>query len=208
VRFGRLGTRSAGDPAEAALSTAAASEPYVCPTLEKAVERSTKHGRPAVLTLGGADGPTITFLAEFGAKLTIEEFEPPPVRDPDDEAPAKPFKFDFPSRGYDLILLWEWADFFPKEALPELGLELARISRPGATLLLLSRSSFDGKFDRPMRYKIHDERTVSRKPLPGASRPRFVHPTRTLELALKRFSISGIHLQRDQTREILAVRKA
>ncbi len=205
----RLGEIAVSE-SEAAASAPRPPEAVVCPSLDKALEHTFRREHPCVLTLGTAPGPMITFLAGEGGRVTVEDLVPPAeVRADDPDAIPPVFTLDLPDDAYDLILLWEWADFFSKKALRDLGAELGRISRPGSVLFLLSRSRFGGgRTDRPGMYKINSQRSIQRLPQPGPAYRRFVHTTRDLELALSRFNVGGIHLQRDQTREILATRKA
>jgi hypothetical protein len=208
-RHKRLGEIAVSE-SEAAVSAPRPPDAVVCPSLDKALEHTFRHEHPCVLTLGSTPGPTITFLAGEGGRVTVEDLSPPAeVKADDPDALPPVFKLDLADAAYDLILLWEWADFFDKKAIRELGAELARISRPGAILFLLSRSRFGGgRTDRPGMYKISGQRAIQRLPLPGIAYRRFVHTTRDLEIALSQFNVGGIHLQRDQTREILATRKA
>ena len=52
------------------------------------------------------------------------------------------------------------------------------------------------------------EDQLARESTGGKPRMRWVHLTREIERVLKPFLVQGINLQRDQTREILAARKA
>ena len=59
----------------------------------------------------------------------------------------------------------------------------------------------------PARFRTVAEDRLRREPSGVAAQTRWVHLTREIERVLKPLAVLGIHLQRDQTREILALRK-
>ena len=161
-------------------------------------------------------GSTAVFLANRGARVSVEDFEaPPPLpkRKPGDDAPipkVAPFRIDQPSDTFDLVLVWEAIDFTPPERLEEVVREIRRLVRKKGCILVLSRNSTGTRKpleDVPNRFRVEADDRLSREPA-GKPRLRWVHLTREIERVLKPFQVQGIHLQRDQTREILAVRKA
>jgi hypothetical protein len=156
------------------------------------------------------------FLANNGARVCVEDFQAPPPhpkKSPDDDGdpPAvEPFKIDQPSDGFDLVLGWEAIDFTPPDRLAEVVGEMKRLVREKGLIFLLSRGSTGARKtvqDIPGRFRVETNDRLSREPAGSQTRTRWVHLTREIERALKPFSIQGIHLQRDQTREILALRK-
>jgi SAM-dependent methyltransferase len=178
-----------------------------CPTLERALEATFRDPSPRILDLGPFSGDTVVFLADRGARVSVEEFEPPPPTSPDDEAPrTEPIHVDHPDGEFDLILAWEWWDFVPKERAPEFGVELRRLLKDGGRLLLFSLNDSQPKsVPSPLhRYRVVDEKQVFRTLVPDSSRPRWFYPTREIERLLAPMSIQALHLHRNQMREFLA----
>ncbi len=181
-----------------------------CPGLVKAIERVLRGERPRILDLGPLCGNTVIELARRGARVTVDEFdlpETPPEDDSDSELPQPPLRIEQRDAEFDLVLAWEHIDFVAPDRLPEFAAELRRVTAAGGAVLLLSRSTGPGEPERRARYRIVGEDRIVREPLDERARPRWVHPTRRIELALEGFSIQGVHLQRDQTREYLIVKQ-
>ena len=190
--------------------TCEATEAQPCPGLVKAIERVLRSERPRILDLGPLCGNTVIELARRGARVTVEEFdlpETPPANADEPEAPPPPLRIEQPEEGFDLVLAWEHIDFVAPERLPEFAAELRRVTTAGGSVLLLSRSTGDGDRDRRARYRMVGEDRVVREPVEEQARARWVHPNRLIEQALEGFTIQGVHLQRDQTREYLIVKQ-
>lgn len=192
-----------------------AAEVRSCPSLAKALKKISSLDKPQILDLGELCGSTAVFLANRGARVCVEEFRPPVprrVKKPgEDAAEVEPFRIDQPSGGFDLVLAWETIDFTPPDRLEEVVGELKRLVRPDGLLLLFSRNATGARKaqqDIPGRFRVEALDRVAREPAGSQTRTRWVHLTREIERVLKPLSVQGIHLQRDQMREILAVRKA
>ena len=187
-----------------------------CPSLAKALKRISNLAKPQILDLGPLCGATAVFLANHGARVCVEDFQPPPPhpkKSPDDDGdpPAvEPFRIDQPSDEFDLLLGWEAIDFTPPDRLEEVVAEMKRLVRENGLIFLLSRSASRVRKtvqDIPGRFRVEAEDRLSREPAGSKTSTRWGHLTREIERVLKPFSVQGIHLQRDQTREILALRK-
>ena len=188
-----------------------------CPSLTKALKKLGSLDRPTILDLGPLCGSTAVFLANRGARVSVEDFEAPrplPKKDPRSDAPpqkVEPFRIDHPSDTFDLVLAWEAIDFTPPDRLAEVIAEIKRLVREKGYVFLLSRNTTGARKETreaPGRFRVEADDKLVREPAGTELRTRWVHPTREIERALKPFSVQGIHLQRDQTREILALRKA
>lgn len=180
-----------------------------CPTLARAIAQALRKNKPEVLDLGPLCGDTVVSLASRGARVTVEEFDLPRAA-AEEAAPGKPaprpsVRIDQPDGKFDLVLAWDQLDFVPPDRLHELAREIRRVTAAGGQLLFFSRSIGATGLDRRGRYRIVDQDRIVREPASETPRSRWVHPTRMIEQALAGFSIQGIHLQRDQTREFLAV---
>jgi hypothetical protein len=183
--------------------------------LAKALKRISTRPKPQILDLGPLCGSTAVFLANRGARVSVDDFQPPPPlpkksKDDTEPPPVDPFRIDQPDGEFVLILGWEAVDFTPPDRLEEVVREMRRLVRENGLILMLSRSATGARKavqDTPARFRVEAEDRLAREIVGGATSTRWVHLTREIERVLKPFSILGIHLQRDQTREILALRK-
>ena len=186
-----------------------------CAALVKALERLERLDRPQILDLGPFCGDTAIHLADRGAKVSVAEFEPPPpppavdLDAPDEAFEIEPLKLDFDDGRFDLIFVWELIDFIPRARLDEFGVELHRVLANGGWALVFSQSGQTDKAAarRPPRYRIVEGGKLTRELLSASPLPRYGHPTREIERALSPLTIQGIHLQRNQMREFLLVRR-
>jgi SAM-dependent methyltransferase len=174
-----------------------------------------KSERPEILDLGPLCGETVVYLADRGARVSVEELDVPPPGEPvggdDAPPPVRPLRIDQPDETFDLVLAWEQCDFIPDDRLDEFGAELRRVLRPGGWLLLFSlnrKLGDEAPADRPSRYRIVADDRVSREPTSFAPQRRWLYPTRRIERALEPMSIQTLHLQRNQMREFLALKLA
>jgi len=180
-----------------------------CVGLARALGRVLREPKPEILNLGPLCGESVVYLAGRGARVTVEDFEPPspiPPRQPGEipVVPA-PVVLDHSDGKFHLILAWELLDFVPPERLLEFGRELRRVTRDGGWLLLLSQAAMPSPREEPLsRYRLLADDLLVRETCEQLPRRRWVHPTREIERALAGFSIQGIHLQRNQMREIVA----
>ena len=202
---------SSEGPAGAARAAEDAVEAHPSPNLVKAIECALKKDAPKILDLGPLCGETVVVLASRGARVTVDEFrmpaEPPPAAEGEEPPPRPPIRIDQPDDTFDLVLVWEQIDFVAPDRLKEFAAEIRRVTAADGGLLIYSRSKKTGDQDRRGRYRLVTEDRVVREPAEEEPRPRWVHPTRMIEEAFASFSIQGIHLQRDQTREFLATVK-
>jgi hypothetical protein len=73
-------------------------------------------------------------------------------------------------------------------------------------LFLLSRASNGEAASRRSRFRVLERNRVACERLDEPPRPRWVHTSRDIERALSGFLIEGIHLRRNQVREVVATR--
>jgi len=194
---------------------------HACPSLVKALDRCFKHDKPEILDLGPFCGSTAVQLANRGARVSVTEFQPPAtvlVADPhkpaDGGPPGPALRIDQDDARFHLVLGWEHIDFTPPERLAEFGAELHRVLADSGLVLLFALNNLPR--DSPMartlgRYRLSDDAAddrIVREAVPAGGRRRHTHPTREIERALAPLSIQGIHLQRNQMREFLALKRA
>jgi SAM-dependent methyltransferase len=181
-----------------------------CGSLGRVLARVFRESHPEVLDLGPLCGQTVVYLAQRGARVHVEPFEPPrsvPPAAPGEPAPeAPPIRLDHPDGKFDLVLAWEHFDFVPPERVPDFAREIRRVLRDGGSLFLLSRMSAPKGPERPVRYRVLADDMIARESTRLPARPRWTSSTRDIERALAGFSIEGVHLQRNQMREFAAIR--
>ena len=191
-----------------------ASEAQSHPGVAKMLERAFRKSKPEILDLGPICGHTVVYLADRGARVSVDEFDPPPptpTQEPgEDEIVVEPIRIEQPDGRFDLVLAWEQCDFVEPQRLPEFGAELRRVLGAGGCLLLFSRNATGRETGRssevPCRYRLVSDAQAVREEAERPQRPRWIHPTREIERALAPLSIEGIHLQRNQIREFSAVK--
>jgi SAM-dependent methyltransferase len=177
----------------------------------------SKKEQPEVLDLGQFSRSAAVFLAQRGARVYVEDFEPPPPSpkrkkpNGDKGSPVlkKPLVIPQPDRKFDLVLAWEHGDFVPPERLKDFGAELARVLAPGGLLLMYAQDNPGAGSDHtdpPACYRLLADDRFVRTATAAPARRRWTHPNRAIERALAPLSVQCIHLQRNRIREFL-VRK-
>lgn len=117
----------------------------------------------------------------------------------------KSTNLDFSGRDFDIVLLWDTADYLPVPLVPTLFERLREVTRPEGRLL----GFFHGKADGPnvgyARYQLTDGpelRIVGSEPLPV----RQTLQNRQIEKYLEGFSTVRFFQGTDNVREVLAIR--
>ena len=117
----------------------------------------------------------------------------------------KEANLDFSGRDFDIILLWDTADYLPVPLVPALFERLREVTRPEGRLL----GFFHGKADGPnvgyARYQLTegpDLRIIGNDPLPI----RQTLQNRQIERYLEGFGTVRFFQGSDNVREVLAVR--
>jgi hypothetical protein len=172
--------------------------------------RAFREPKAEILHLGPLCGESVVYLASRGARVSVEDFTPPPPTPP--RLPGEilvekvPIHFDYESGRFHLILAWELSDFVPPDRLIDYGAELLRMTRDGGWLFLLAHAKPAATIEPLTRYRVLADDLVVREVCETSPLPRYVHPNRDLERALIGFSVQGIQLQRSQMREIVALK--
>ena len=177
-----------------------------CPTLARVLSKVLKEPHPEILDIGPFCGATAVFLAGCGARVSVGELELPLPAAPADDVPPPPIRLEQPDERYNLVLAWELIDFLPPNRLPEFGRELARILARGGFALAIALADASRRAalpKRPPRYRVLAEDRVAWEPATGPPLERYVHAAREIERKLVPLTVHGIHLQRNQMREVL-----
>lgn len=183
-----------------------------CPGIARVLQTIFKNGKqPEVLDLGQLSGPPALYLADRGARVAVERFEPPPAPEApasSGEPPARaPLKISHPDARFDLVLAWEHADFLPPDRVEEFMAEVRRVMAPGGYVVLFSqdRQSREGaEPDRPASYRLEADDKILWIPGRAPERPRWAYANRAIEKALAPLAVQGIHLHGNRLREVVA----
>ncbi len=181
-----------------------------CGSLARLLARVFRQPKPEILHLGPLCGDSVVYLAGRGARVHVEEVEPPPPlpqRKPGEalELPP-PFVLEQPDQSFDLVLVWELADFVPPDRLGELGAEVHRVLHEAGWVFLTSFATKPCEQEPLPRYRLMADDLIVRLPGHGPAHRRFAHQNRDIERALGGLSVQGIQLQRNQLREISALK--
>ena len=112
---------------------------------------------------------------------------------------------DFSGRDFDVVLLWDTADYLPPPLVPTLFRRLREVTRPAGRLLGFFHGKTEGNDTGYARYQITDKpelKLVGSEPLPV----RQVIQNRQIEKYLDGFSTIRFVQGADNVREVIATR--
>ena len=174
-----------------------------------------------VLDFGATSPANINYLTALGhsvymANIVQDAAKPEWMKAPDVDAPkgAKPEfdaerfaigNFDFSQRDFDIILLWDTANYLPPSVVPALFDRLGKVLRPDGRLLAFFHGKADGPGTAFSRYQLTDTDNLitlssGRYPVQG------LYQTRQIEKFLQGYSSIRFFLGKDNVREVTAVR--
>jgi SAM-dependent methyltransferase len=112
---------------------------------------------------------------------------------------------DFSGRDFDVILLWDTANYLPSPMVPALFARLRDVLRPEGRLLAFFHGRLEGPETAFSRYQLSDSDDLL--VLDGGDfAVRQVYQTRQVERFLEGFSSVRFFLGKDNVREVIAVR--
>jgi SAM-dependent methyltransferase len=196
-----------------------------------ASERSSRHSRGwgdvrshlqqseslRVLDFGLTSPANINYLTSIGhsvymANIVQDATRPEWLKEPE-EGGAPEFdvdrfiaaNLDFSGRDFDVVLLWDTADYLPPAMVPALFARLREVLRPEGRLLAFFHGKLTGPETAFTRYQLND--TDDLVVLDAGEFPvRQVYQTRQVERFLEGFSNVRFFLGKDNVREVIAVR--
>jgi len=180
------------------------------PGMARALERILhRQPSPEILDLGQACGATAVYLAGRGARVSVEEFEPPSAGPVIHDASRIPdvgrLRLDQPDEKFDLVLAWEHFDFVPPDRLDEFVSEIWRVMAEDAWLLLFALDGSPSPRSQgcSASYRVTADDRLVREPGRGPLRPRWSHHNRAIHQALAPLSVASVTLRRNRIREFL-----
>lgn len=198
-------------------------------------ERSVRHSRGwkdildhlkqsdglRVLDFGATSPANINYLTALGhsvymANIVQDAARPEWLRlaDPDAPSGGKPEfdaerfatgNFDFSQRDFDIILLWDTANYLPPSVVPALFDRLNQVLRPDGRLLAFFHGRADGPGTSFSRYQLTDSDSLVM--LSSGQYPvQAIYQTRQIERFLQGYSSVRFFLGKDNVREVTAIR--
>ena len=174
-----------------------------------------------VLDFGATSPANINYLTALGhsvymANVVQDAARPEWLRPADPNAPpgAKPefdterfatANFDFSQRDFDIILLWDTANYLPPSVVPALFDRLSQVLRPDGRLLAFFHGRADGPGTAFSRYQLTDSDSLIML-VSGHYPVQAIYQTRQIERFLQGYSSVRFFLGKDNVREVTAVR--
>jgi hypothetical protein len=112
---------------------------------------------------------------------------------------------DFSGRDFDVILLWDTANYLPGPLVPALFDRLHAVLRPQGRMLALFHVNTEGPKTAFSRYQLTDSDQLHVHQA-GDYPVRQVYQPRQAEKLLGKFSSTRFFLGKDNVREVIAVR--
>jgi SAM-dependent methyltransferase len=174
-----------------------------------------------VLDFGSTSPSNINYLTTLGHSVYManivqdatrpEWIRPPQLFDAKDAAPEFDVdrfiaaNLDFSGRDFDVILLWDTANFLPPEMVPALFVRLRKVLRPDGKLLAFFHGRLMGPETVFSRFQLSDRDELVA--LDSGNFPvRQIYQTRQVENFLEGYSSVRFFLGKDNVREVIAVR--
>ena len=171
-----------------------------------------------VLDFGTTSPSNINYLTSRGhsvymANIVQDANKPEWIKPPTDSDSQPTFdidgfiaaNLDFSGRDFDVILLWDTANFLPPELVPPLFERLRNVLRPDGRLLAFFHGRLEGPETAFARFQLGDADEIVALDS-GAFPVRKVYQTRQVEKFLEGYSSMRFFLGKDNVREVLAVR--
>jgi SAM-dependent methyltransferase len=172
-----------------------------------------------VLDFGATSPANINYLTSLGHSVymanIVQDATRPEWFTPAEGTPDGPPQFDaerfvaanldFSGRDFDVILLWDTANYLPPSMAPSLFRRLREVLRPDGRLLAFFHGKKTGPQTAFSRYQLTDSEDLLVQ-LSGNFPVLQVYQTREMERFLEGYSSIRFFLSRDNVREVIAVR--
>jgi SAM-dependent methyltransferase len=169
-----------------------------------------------VLDFGTTSPANINFLTSLGHSVymanVVQDANKPEWKLPSDDgrdvydvAGFVKSSFDFSGRDFDVILLWDTANYLPGPLVPAMFERLHKVLRPQGRLLALFHGRAEGPDTAFSRYQLTDSDQLHVGSA-GDYPVRQIYQPREIEKLIEKFSSSRFFLGKDNTREVIAVR--
>lgn len=170
-----------------------------------------------VLDFGATSSHNINYLTGMGHSVYManvaQEAASPEWRKPLEEGAAPRFdvagfvaaNLNFSGRDFDVVLVWDTADYLPPELVPTLFEKLHEVLRPDGRLLAFFHGTAPGPQTPFARYQLTDSDQLL--PLASGNLPfQQIYQSRQIEKFLKGYARTRFFLGKDNVREVIAVR--
>jgi hypothetical protein len=170
-----------------------------------------------VLDFGTTSPANINFLTSLGHSVymanVVQDANRPEWKLPADDSGAEAYdvegfvksSLDFSGRDFDVVLLWDTANYLPAPLVPPVFERLHAVMRPQGRMLALFHGRTDGPETAFSRYQLTDSDQLTVVSA-GDYPVRQVYQTRQIEKLLENFSSTRFFLGKDNVREVTAVR--
>jgi len=170
-----------------------------------------------VLDFGATSSHNINYLTGMGHSVymanVVQDAARPEWRKPLEEGGAAQFdvtgfveaNLNFSGRDFDVVLLWDTADYLPAEVVPALFEKLHEVLRPNGRLLAFFQGTAPSPQTPFARYQLTDSDQLLLL-ASGAFPFQQSYQTRQIEKFLKGYASHRFFLGKDNIREVIAVR--
>lgn len=171
-----------------------------------------------VLDFGATSPSNINYLTSMGHSVymanVVQDATRPEWHKPSSESGAEAefdvdafvkANLDFSGRDFDVVLLWDTANYLPGALVPALFRRLSEVLRPNGRLLAFFHSRKEGPETAFSRFQLTDNDNL--QVLASDHFPVLqIYQTRQIEKFLEDFSNTRFFLGKDNVREVIAIR--
>jgi hypothetical protein len=174
-----------------------------------------------VLDFGSTSPTNINYLTSLGHSVYMANVVQDAARpewllpvDPSEKKPAEPeidverfvaANLDFAGRDFNVVLLWDTADYLPAPLATAMFERLRQVLLPDGLLLAFFHGSKEGPNTAFARYQLTDSEDL--QVLNSGNYPvRHLYQTRQIEKFLEGYKASRFFLGKDNVREVLGTR--
>lgn len=170
-----------------------------------------------VLDFGTTSPANINFLTSLGHSVymanVVQDANKPELKLAADDPSGETYNIkefvssslDFSGRDFDVVLLWDTANYLPGPLVPPMFERLHAVLRPQGRMLALFHGTMEGPETAFSRYQLTDSDQLHVQHA-GDYPVKQVYQMRQIEKLLDKFSSTRFFLGKDNAREVIAVR--